>query len=247
MRRLSLRQGALLLDRDRLRLGEDSFEALDLAAQLLQLHGVGLDRERRFRALLGLVGDFLELGLRGLLDLLRSDFQRLCVGLDRLSLRNLRYLLDFLDLHNFLARHDLIGLSRDLVDLWLSRNGGELCLLLDGCRLGCFVRRYVVGRLGARSGWGDGRRASRSLGRPARVSSVSASSSTGGAPSAKPYSVLRAPPLCIASACATAAPDAKPSSTMIWPSGRFDCCWTSRTVASCSSLMSPSSVISSPS
>src|SRR6478609_9527508 len=51
----------------------------------------------------------------------------------------------------------------------------------------------------------------------------------------------------MASACATAAPDAKPSSTMIWPRGRFDCCCTSSTVASCSSLMSPSSVISSPS
>ena len=32
-----------------------------------------------------------------------------------------------------------------------------------------------------------------------------------------------------------------------WPSGRFDCCCTSSTVASCSWLMSPSSVISSPS
>ncbi len=161
MRRLSLGQGALLLDCDRLCLGEDGFETLDLAAQLLQLRGVGLDRERRFRALLSLVGDFLGLGLRGLLDLLRSDFQRLCVGLDRLSLRNLRYLLDF---HNFLARDDLIGLSRDLVGLWLSRNGGELGLLLDGCRLGCFVRRYVVGRLGARPGGGDGRRCQPELG-----------------------------------------------------------------------------------
>ena len=158
MRRLILGQRALLLDRERLRLGEGSFKALDLASQLRQLRRVGLDRERRFRGLLGLVGDLLGLGLRSLVDLLGSDFHRHCVGLDRLSLRNLRYLIDF---RSFLVRHDLIGLSRDLVGLWLSRNGGELGLLLDGRRLGC----YVLGGLGARSRRGDCSRGQPELGK----------------------------------------------------------------------------------
>ena len=122
--------------------------------------------------------------------------------------------------------------------------------MASGTASGSAESASVPSSLGSGAGCAGGATAvaaSRSFGRPPLVSSASVSSSFGGTPSAKPYSVLSAPPLCMASACATAAPDAKPSSTMIWPSGRFDCCCTSSTVASCSSLMSPSSVISSPS
>ena len=209
---LDVGQQALLLARDRLRLGEGGFEALDLAAQLSHLRRVGLDRERRFRARLGLFGHVLGLAASGVSS---------ATGLG---------LFGFLD---------------------PTTSSGSGCVsMASGTASGSAESASVPSSLGSGAGCAGGATAvaaSRSFGRPPLVSSGSVSSSFGGTPSAKPYSVLSAPPLCMASACATAAPDAKPSSTMIWPSGRFDCCCTSSTVASCSSLMSPSSVISSPS
>ena len=231
---LDVGQQALLLAGRRLRLGQGGLQALDLAAQLLELCRVGLDDERRLGGHGGLFGHVLGLGVKGFRGLIRSDLRRFGLGLDRLGLCDLRDILR------------LLALGR-------SRMGGQLGLLLDRLRLGraSACTASFVGSGPRPRGGCDGSWRQPELGRSVRVASAStsaaASSSFGGTPSAKPYSVRRAPPLCIASAWATAAPEAKPSSTMIWPSGRFDCRRTSSTVASCSSLISPSSVISSPS
>ena len=109
------------------RLGEGGLEALDLGAQLLQLRGVGLHDERRFRAPLGVFGLFLGLGVHGLLGFVRSGLQLLDTGLDGLG---------FLDL-------------RDFFRLGLGRKGGQSGRFLDRLRLAGDVCRCIIGGLDA--------------------------------------------------------------------------------------------------
>ena len=115
-----------------------------------------------------------------------------------------------LDLDGFDGCVGLDLLGSDVVDRLRLRGGAA-----TGAGSSTSIASSCGSRLG-RSGGATAVGASRSFGRlPLGPAATSTSSSFGGTPSAKPYSVLSAPPLCIASACATAAPDANPSSTMI--------------------------------
>ena len=117
---LEFGQQALLLASGLLRLGEGGFQALDLAAQLAHLGRVGLDRERRLRARLGLFGQVLGRGLKRFLG----------TGLG---------LFDFLDLHDLLGLGlrvclDGLGLGRIRLGSVFARLGGRLCGGRDGRR-----------------------------------------------------------------------------------------------------------------
>jgi hypothetical protein len=65
-------------------------------------------------------------------------------------------------------------------------------------------------------------------------------------PVAKPYSVLRTPPCCVARACATDAGEANPRATTIEPSGFPDVFCSSSATVSCSVVISPRSTRSEP-
>ena len=160
--RLRLGQGALVLGRDRLGLDEGSLEALDLAAQLLQLRRIGLDNGPRLRALLGCGRRFLGSGVSSTSSVSATSVAS--------------------------------STSRASSAAASSGSGTATSSGCSSTTAGSGTSPVGVSSGGSGS---SARAAPRPWGRAGasgarvRVSSAAGSSSTGAAPSAKPYSVLQ--------------------------------------------------------